>query len=296
MPDAVETYRAIAEAYPKASTRQNYLNFVSAFAKVAPEGLDVADVDASTVSQFEQSLAGQEKSLTYISLMMQYFRALHNKAVRAGIAAKSDAFAGVCKRRPKAAEAMRADVAVRSGRCAAGAETHWHALRLFAPLATVEKMIQESCQCRLFYPLITTTGEGAGGAVARRVPLMRRTLFVRCGSREETRLASLLAGHASWYSSGGKASVIPDQEMELFMKVIEAGLALEESDAACYRQGMRVEITGGPLAGHRGVVSHAPDGDSHISLMVLDSCFRISTEVPPHWLRPEAETSFKTIQ
>lgn len=294
MPDAVETYRTIAGAYPKASTRQNYLNFVSAFAKVAPEGLDVADVDAPTVSRFEQELAGQGKSPTYISLMMQYFRALHNKAVRAGIASRSDAFAGVCKRRPKAAEAK----AARKETCMAvtATEARWHALRLFAPLATVEAVIKESCRCELFYPLTAVTKERNGRTEIRRVPLMRRTLFVHCEAQEVIRLASLLAGQASWYSTGGKASVIPDQEMELFMKVIEAGLALEKSDAACYREGMRVEITGGPLEGHCGVVSHDPGSGSHISLMVLDSCFRVSTQVPPHWLRPEAETSFKTIQ
>ena len=97
------SFRQLISEYTNSVTARNYQNFLSSFEKFLGDRLlDFSDVNKELIAAYRAWLVNSGNRPTYITLYLQYFRSLYNKAYHKGLAPKTSAFDDVHSTKPKA--------------------------------------------------------------------------------------------------------------------------------------------------------------------------------------------------
>jgi len=145
-------------------------------------------------------------------------------------------------------------------------EYRWHAVytRLNHE-KTVEKSLLDQ-NIEVYLPTIKKLHTWSDRKKWVETPLFKSYVFVRVSHKEYFRVLQI-SSVLNYICFGGKASVIPDQQIDMVKRILKEEMECEVANRP-YEPRERVQITGGPLAGQQGEVVKC-DG-KHYMLLRID--------------------------
>lgn len=140
-------------------------------------------------------------------------------------------------------------------------DEHWYALKVFYNrVFDVERLLARD-GVRSYIPLRTVEVAVGGRTIRRREPAVSSLMFLRHQERYvlelQQRLKSTTPLMAYFDRETRKPAVIPDREMEFFMRVTstdDPGLVFLNEEPMELRKGDRVRVTDGPFKGAEGYI------------------------------------------
>lgn len=251
----------------------------------AQRPLRFADVTPEFVEGFRQWLSDDGLKPTVIADYSQRFRALYRRAVRRGLAPKTDAFASVEKQAPRAVALPPVAVAPAEDR------VRWYALRL---MPGVDMTRAEFCGLEIYNPSVEIARRVGRNMALKARAAIRGVVFLRARNSETKTLTHRLRSVARFYTVDSAPAIIPDAEMYCFRRTIGMlGDSMEflPLDRAAWRAGRRVRITGGAFEGYEGLLVDVvgPDGrllrDITVSLISTFG-FTVRATIPDIYITP----------
>ncbi len=134
---------------------------------------------------------------------------------------------------------------------------HWYGVRVFYNRVAPFTAALEALSVRYFVPVHTVERKVGEKRVSVREPLVNSLAFVQATEETLEALQAMFAGKIAPYTDPveKKPSVIPDKQMESFIRLCElqdAGLQYLGDDAPQYHRGDRVRVTQGIFKGFEG--------------------------------------------
>lgn len=161
----------------------------------------------------------------------------------------------------------------------------WFALKVFKGMVIAKKDFEEA-GVRFFIPYLVEESL-ENGVKYKEKPLMASLIFVRATAQYVKEYWVRHLPGVMYYRDleTGEPAVIPDEEMEAFIKLTspaEPGAELFENDTPEFHKGQKVRITGGKFTGYEGNVFRIGK-DRKVIVRVTDQ-FSFRLDIHPRFL------------
>lgn len=161
---------------------------------------------------------------------------------------------------------------------------NWYALRIRRGMALSKREFAEG-GIPTFVPFSVVEKAGK----RKEIPLVASLIFVRATADFVKNYCFERHERAYYYRAveGHEPGIIPDREMEAFMKVtspLVADARYFEADAPEYHKGDAVEITDGQFAGMHGHIFRVGK-DRKVIVSIQNVCSLLISNIPPSYLR-----------
>lgn len=166
-------------------------------------------------------------------------------------------------------------------------DRNWYALRIFKNFAGARKEL-ESAAVETFIPYRVEESL-QNGVKYEEVPLIASLIFVRASLQYVKAFWYAHLPHCMFYKDfrSGDPALIPDAEMEAFMKLtspLESGAVLFDNDSPEFHKGQRVRITEGRFAGYEGNIYRI--GKDRKVIVKVTEHFSFRLDIHPRFLAP----------
>lgn len=164
----------------------------------------------------------------------------------------------------------------------------WHALRIFYNRVDPLKETLENAAIRYFYPMHLVEKCSDGGFIYVQEPLIKPLMFVKTSDADLDMLRQKHAGSVSPYYDlrTRKPIVIPDEQMEMFVKICsikDSGLEYLGDDGPQFHKGDKVRVTDGIFKGFEGHIKRI-NHDRRL-IVTIEGVAAFATKfIPPSFL------------